>query len=144
MAEPFADLAAGLVTKWQASVSLQNVIQGPWRSERSADQSANPASGTYYPFCLFDGRASLEIVSCGREYYGHEVEFKIYNRTPELVAGHAATLKAVYDSDALTLTLSEGNLISHRPRDSRYVQIDKGVWYVSLNYYFQTSRPRVA
>lgn len=144
MAEPLNVLIKGIVAKWAASVTLEGVIDGPWQGERSTDDQGNPAAGTLYPYCILSGSAQLGRMSCGKEYYDHTITFRAYDKTPELAAGHAGTIKAVYDSDSLALTLDEGGVVSHRPQGSTYQGVDKKVFYAEFSYYFQTYRNRVA
>lgn len=149
MAEPLATLIAAVITKWNAEASLTGLITGGiWFGERPADAQENPEDGDFFPYAIFpsrENRARLFGYTCGTELSEIDILVRVYGKTPELCAAYAAAVKAIYDSDALSLSLAEGSVVRHRPGgDVRYPQADKNVYYVDLPYEFLTQRNRPA
>ena len=149
MAEPLNTLARAIIAKWIATPTLTTLITGGlWFGERPSDAEQNPANGTFYPYAVFppaENRARLANYTCGTEISEIDILIRVYGTNPELCATYAAAVKAIYDSDALSLSLAEGSVVRHRPGgDVRYLQADKHVFYVDLPYEFLTQRDRPA
>lgn len=144
MAEPLGTLIAGIVAKWAASGTL-SALGGLTLAERLGGTSANPPVGTHFPYSvIIPPDADTAGYTCASIKTEQEVIFRIYDTAPELCKAHADLVKAIFDSDALALTLAEGSLISHRPTGTRYRQADKSLYFVDLGYFFRTRRGRVA
>lgn len=135
--EPLDILVKALKVAWNAAAGLTG-LNGPYRDEKPPDLSVG------FPYVIVKAECRLRGWTCQQEYYEHDITFWVYDTTPELVAAHVTTIKTVFDSEALAITLSSGDLVQKRPEATKYERLDKTVWRASSPYFFVTSRPRVA
>jgi hypothetical protein len=146
MAEPLGTLLKGLKAKWDtATPSLGAPL---YLGEKPTDEEANPASGTQFPYAIFPPDlcyATTLSYTTATILTELMVVFRLYQTTPEGCKTLADAVKAIFDSDGLTLTLDEGALVRHRPAAARarYIQDDKTVWHLDLPYEFLTEKARV-
>jgi hypothetical protein len=142
--DPLDILIQAIAAKWAATSAL-STIAGPWRGERATDAAANPASGTMFPYCVIpDDRGSPSIMftmSCGNEYWRHEIKFRIYSTTEAAAAIAGKLVDDVFRPASLSLSLAAGSLLKNRHIRIRYVKEDNSTWYCELTYEFETSRP---
>lgn len=147
MAEPLAVVLVGIKAKWDGETTLGAAPTSlPLHfEERQLGTQENPAEGTHLPYAVFwRPRSDTEAYSCGSIFTNCLVTIRIYAATPEACRTHANAAKAIFDSDALSLTLSEGSIVRHRPIGSTYVLADKNVYFVELDYEFLHRKPRVS
>lgn len=141
--EPLDILIQGIATKWLATAALTSAIAGPWRDERTATATVNPASGSPYPYCVIKIQEDSEVfaTSCSSDYWQHTIRFRLYQTSYAACAALAPLVNAVFNSNTLALTLAAGSLVKNRRRRVKYVKETEGVHYAELIYEFQTSYP---
>lgn len=135
--EPLDILIKGLKTVWDANTATLSGINGPYRDEHPPDLTKT------FPYCVVRSRDSDDAGwTCHNRYYDHEIEFSVYDRTPELVATRLTTILGVFDPDVTTITLSTGVVVRWRLARPGYTIQDKTVWRGVLMFEFLTSVPR--
>lgn len=138
MATALDALLAAMKVKWDASASL-NGINGPYRKRKPPNLQIG------FPYAIIeDGAANLDFYTCPNEYWTCPISLVIYQSTPELCAAAAALIDAVFNSDALALTISGGSLVKRRKIGESYSEDDKAVQSCRLDYEFQVSKNRTA
>lgn len=137
MAEPLDVLVKAIVAKCAGTPAIASL--GPIsRKEKRTDKE----SVTSYIILDEYEDSDLRMTTCENEYWDHFILFKLYSTSPESCAAMAETLKSVFDPGSFSLTLSEGSLVNKRPGASGYTKADKSVWFASVRYQFETSKPR--
>ncbi len=137
MAEPLDVLVKAIVAKCLASPTIVNLGPISRKEKRTDKETVNS-----YVILDEDGDSEMVRTTCENEYWEHSILFKLYSTSPETCASMATVLKAVFDPDSLSLTLSEGKVISKRSGQTGYAKQDKSVWYAAIRYLFETSKPR--
>jgi hypothetical protein len=138
--DPQCELVAALLIRWNNTSAL-DAIAGPYKDELPTDQSA-------FPYCVYKlSDAILEQTTCHGELWGHEVEFRIYDKTPELAKVSFAKVHALYGGMTFvsdTLLANDVTLHKARPLRIGYRKADKGVEYIGALYAFETYKLREA
>lgn len=139
MADSLHELIKGLKTLWDAESSL-STINGPYRHQKPPNLSIG------FPYVVVDDQGSdLLGYTCQSQIWIHRIIFRVFHRTPELAAASLALIRAVFDSDSLSLTLASGHsFISCRPTTIAYEDKDKEVESAETAYEFQMNQTRVA
>ena len=139
--EPFDQLVKLIIAKWVSlAATTFTGIRGPYRNEA-------PSGGTSHPYAIFrdaGGGAYLIHTTCKSETYEALIEFRTYDKTPELASIHASKVDGVFSSKSLSLTQNGVTVKGVRLVRPAYQQADEGVWFAGLTYRFQFSRARIA
>lgn len=136
--DPQYELVVGLLTRWNNTADLDG-IAGPYKDEL-------PTSQAEFPYCVFKlSDAILDQTTCHGELWEHEVEFRIYDKTPELAYTSFVKVHALYGGmtfAADTLLANGVTLYKARPVRIGYRRADKDVEYIGALYSFETYKLR--
>ena len=138
-ADPLYNLLKALKTKWDATAALTSVFNGPHLHEKPPNISIG------FPYvAITTSPSNLVLESCESQVWEHSISFYLYDDTDAKVGGHAGTVKTVFDSNSLSLTMVEGKFVSLRAGAVTYTQEDKKFKRVQLEYTIRTSNDRIA
>lgn len=139
--DPLDQLVRQIIAKWVSlAATTFTGIRGPYRNEA-------PSGGTSHPYAILrdaGGGADLIHTTCESETYEALIEFRIYDKSPELTSVHIAKVDGVFSSQSLSLTQNGVTVTGVRLVRPAYQQADEGVWFAGLTYRFQFSRARIA
>lgn len=143
--EPRDILIQAIFAKWDATPALVSACPGVWQGDRDTATTANPASGTHFPYAVLpDGRQYQSVrtgQTCGNDYWTHQVGIRLYHNSYAECAALVALVAAVFSTQSLTLTLAAGSLVKNKEGRVKYVKESEGVHYAELTYEFETSFP---
>lgn len=137
--DPLDQLIRGIFAKWESLRATTFAgINGPWRQEKPATTAGHP-----YAIVKDDGCFKTNQ-TCVSELFDSEIEFRVYDKSPELAAEQIAKVDGVFSSMSLSLTTVGVNVIGVRLVGSAYVKPDEAIWYGGLRYRFQLSRSLIS
>lgn len=136
MAEPIDVLLKGIKTVWDAQASLIAMFgTRVFREEQPADKVSFP-----YVVIEVDGRPNG--YTCDSQFTLINVTFYVYDRTAELCAAGLTEIIDTFGDENLQITLSTGSVIKKFEGEVKYEQQDPKVWLGSVEYEFETNKPR--
>ena len=139
--DPLDQLVRQIIAKWVSlAATTFTGIGGLYRTQA-------PSGRTSHPYAILrdaGGGADLVNTTCESEVYEALMEFRAYDKQPELASVHAAKIDGVFSSKSLSLTPNGVTVVGVRLVRPAYQQSDEGVWFAGLTYRFQFSRARIA
>ncbi len=135
--DPKGALLAGVFAKWAASTLASEI--GPLR------RTTAPTNVAAHPYALMRDGDLLDLgMTCNVQMFECEIEFRVYDKSPELVATHKGKIDQLFSSDSLSLVLDGVTLESCRLVGSSDAEQDDNLWRAGLSYRFRIHRQRIA
>lgn len=144
--EPRDILIQAIFVKWNATAALTTAFPaGIFQEERATSTTANPASGTHFPYAIIPAGGGWTSTrtgqTCASDYWTHPLAFRLYHNDFALCAALVPIVAAVFSSITLSLSLASGSLVKNKEGRIRYVKESDGVCYAEIAYEFETSFP---
>ena len=131
-------LLAAIIAKHLGESSLTDAMKGPWTFSKPERHASEKDYAIIIPGLSVD-----DGWTCKNEYYSHRPEFRFYGKSPELANASVNIWLAVFDVESLSLSLSDGRVISHRVKSIGMVEPEaRSVDYATVTMQFRTSKPR--
>ena len=135
------DVYEGMKVFWDSIPTLTESFDGPWLNERPpVDQLPGGAKFPYIVITTVVPSSKAHQTDV-HEHWEHTIQFRLFDKTPELVVAGLKSLGPIWDNSTLDLGAGK-KVISKHFADQDITALDKNLHLGTITYTYLTEQPR--